>query len=165
VKFGEYVTGGVVKVPEKFGFNRSIFCWFGHFTEHVVCGELGFWRYGHLRIETLPKGARDLQGYSRDTKEHLQPHGFIGNWQEFELGTKGGLERLTAPETERERGKGRSRDCSPDRGAGEEHLAAGGLPPVRRSPETGPNRQRGQRAREWGGNREPLARLRAGGVF
>jgi hypothetical protein len=25
VKFGEYVTGGVVKVPEKFGFNRSIF--------------------------------------------------------------------------------------------------------------------------------------------
>jgi hypothetical protein len=24
VKFGEYVTGGVVKVPEKFGFNWSI---------------------------------------------------------------------------------------------------------------------------------------------
>jgi hypothetical protein len=33
----------------------------------VACGELGFWRYGHLRIETLPKGARNLQGYSRDT--------------------------------------------------------------------------------------------------
>jgi hypothetical protein len=63
VKFGEYVTGGVVKVPEKFGFNRRIFGWFGHFTEHVACGELGFWRYGHLRIKTLPKGARNLQGY------------------------------------------------------------------------------------------------------
>jgi hypothetical protein len=42
VKFGEYVTGGVVKVPEKFGFNWSIFDWFGHFTEHVVGGGLGF---------------------------------------------------------------------------------------------------------------------------
>jgi hypothetical protein len=55
VKFGEYVTGGVVKVPRKFGIDLSIFGW------------LGFWRYGHLRIETLPKGARNLQGYSRDT--------------------------------------------------------------------------------------------------
>jgi hypothetical protein len=43
VKLREYVTGGVVKVPEKFGFNRSIFGWFGHFTEHVACGGLGFW--------------------------------------------------------------------------------------------------------------------------
>jgi hypothetical protein len=42
VKFGEYVTGDVVKVPEKFGFNWSIFGWFGHFTEHVMCGGLGF---------------------------------------------------------------------------------------------------------------------------
>jgi hypothetical protein len=41
VKFGEYVTGGVVKVPEKFGVNRSIFCRFGHFTEHVACEDLG----------------------------------------------------------------------------------------------------------------------------
>jgi hypothetical protein len=64
VKFGKYVTGCVVKVSEKFRFNRSIFDWFGHFTEHVACGELDFWRYGHLRIETLPKGARNLQGYS-----------------------------------------------------------------------------------------------------
>jgi hypothetical protein len=78
VKFDKNVTGGVVKVPEKFGFNRSIFGWFGHFTEHVVCGELGFWRYGHLRIETLPKGARNLQGYSGDTKEHIPPLGFTG---------------------------------------------------------------------------------------
>jgi hypothetical protein len=42
VKFGEYVTGGVVMVPEKIGFNRSIFGWFGHFTEHVVGEGLGF---------------------------------------------------------------------------------------------------------------------------
>jgi hypothetical protein len=80
VKFGEYVTRSVVKVPEKFGFNRSIFVWFGHFTEHVACGELGFWRYGHLRIETLPKGARNLQGYSRahrNTFHHLDSLGFI----------------------------------------------------------------------------------------
>jgi hypothetical protein len=42
VKFCEYVTGDVVKVPEKFGFNWSIFGWFGHFTEHVVGGVLGF---------------------------------------------------------------------------------------------------------------------------
>jgi hypothetical protein len=36
-----------VKVPEKFGFNLSIFGWFGHFTEHVVRGVLGFWRNGY----------------------------------------------------------------------------------------------------------------------
>jgi hypothetical protein len=41
VKFCKYVTGGVVKVPEKFGFNWSSFGWFGHFTEHVVCEDLG----------------------------------------------------------------------------------------------------------------------------
>jgi hypothetical protein len=50
VKIGEYVTGGVVKVPEKFGFNRSNFEWFGHFTEHMVCGEIGFWRCGQFRL-------------------------------------------------------------------------------------------------------------------
>jgi hypothetical protein len=50
VKFGEYVTGGVVKVLEKFGFNRSIFGWFGHFTEHVTCEVLGFQRNGYLRL-------------------------------------------------------------------------------------------------------------------
>jgi hypothetical protein len=42
VKFGEYGIGGGVKVPENFGFNRSIFGWFGHFTEHVVGEGLGF---------------------------------------------------------------------------------------------------------------------------
>jgi hypothetical protein len=49
VKLREYVTEGVVKVPEKFRFNRSNFEWFGHFTEHVACGDLGFWRKAYLR--------------------------------------------------------------------------------------------------------------------
>jgi hypothetical protein len=56
-----------VKVPEKFGFNRSIFGWFGHFTEQVTCDELGFRILGYMRIETLPKGARNLQGYLMGT--------------------------------------------------------------------------------------------------
>jgi hypothetical protein len=47
VQFGEYVTGGIVKVPEKFGFNLSIFGWFGHFTKHVVCEDLGLRRNGY----------------------------------------------------------------------------------------------------------------------
>jgi hypothetical protein len=41
VKFGEYVTGCVMKMPEKIGFVWSNFGWFGHFTEHVACGILG----------------------------------------------------------------------------------------------------------------------------
>jgi hypothetical protein len=32
----------MVNVPEKFGFNWSIFGWFGHFTEHMACGVLRF---------------------------------------------------------------------------------------------------------------------------
>ena len=71
VKFGEYVTGGVGKVSEKFGFNWSIFGWFGHFTEHVTCSELGFRGNGHLRWENPPEGARNLQGYLRHTEEHI----------------------------------------------------------------------------------------------
>jgi hypothetical protein len=43
VKFGEYVTGVIVKVPKKFGIGWSIFGWFGRFTGHVACGVLGFW--------------------------------------------------------------------------------------------------------------------------
>ena len=49
VKLREYVTEGVVKVPKKFGFNQSNFEWFGHFTELVACGVLGFWRNAYLR--------------------------------------------------------------------------------------------------------------------
>jgi hypothetical protein len=50
VKFGEYVPGVIVKVPEKFGFNRSNFGGFGHFAEHVACDVLGFSRNAHLRM-------------------------------------------------------------------------------------------------------------------
>jgi hypothetical protein len=71
VKFGEYVTGGVVKVPENFGFNWSIFGWFGHFTEHVGGGVLGFRGNGHLRCENPPEGARNLQECSRHIEEHI----------------------------------------------------------------------------------------------
>jgi hypothetical protein len=38
VKFGEYVIGGIVKVPEKFGFNWSIFGWFG-ISPNTWCAE------------------------------------------------------------------------------------------------------------------------------
>jgi hypothetical protein len=44
-----------VNVPEKFGFNLSNFGWFGHFTEHVACGILGFGEMASLGGESLPK--------------------------------------------------------------------------------------------------------------
>jgi hypothetical protein len=50
MKFGEYVSGGIVKVSKKFRFNRSNFGWFGHFAEHVACGGLWFSRNAHLRM-------------------------------------------------------------------------------------------------------------------
>jgi hypothetical protein len=76
VKFGKDVVGSVVKVPEKFGFNWSIFGWFGHFTEHVVGVILGFRRNGHMRSENPPEGAKNLQGYTIGTIEHIPPTGF-----------------------------------------------------------------------------------------
>jgi hypothetical protein len=66
-----------VKVPAKFGFNWSIFGWFGHFTEHVVGEILGFRRNGHLRSENPPEGAKNLQGYIMGTIEHIPRLGFI----------------------------------------------------------------------------------------
>jgi hypothetical protein len=73
VKFGKDVAGSVVKVPKKFGFNWSIFGWFGHFTEHVVGEILGFRRNGHLRSENPSEGAKNLQGYTIGTIEHIPP--------------------------------------------------------------------------------------------
>jgi hypothetical protein len=49
MRFCDYVNRGIVKVPEKFGIDRSIFGWFGHFTEHVACGGLEFWRNAYFR--------------------------------------------------------------------------------------------------------------------
>jgi hypothetical protein len=110
MKFGEYVTGDVVKVSEKFGIDWSIFVWFGHFTEHVVYGELGFWRYGHFGLWNPPEGARNLQGYSRSTEEHLQPHGFTGIHKNLNWINKGwAWKDRSSTEFKRQRkGKGRS---------------------------------------------------------
>jgi hypothetical protein len=88
VKFGKYVTGRVVKVPEKFGFNWSIFGWFGHFTEHVEGEELGFRRNGHLRCENPPEGAKNLQECSIHTETHIPQHGFTRFLRDLKLTTK-----------------------------------------------------------------------------
>jgi hypothetical protein len=104
-----------VKVPEKFGFNWSIFGWFGHFTEHVAFRELRFPGNDHLRSENPPEGARILQGYIMGTIEHIPSLGFTG----FDKNSKGGqgwrLECQGAFQTESrgDRGKERGKDCSP----------------------------------------------------
>jgi hypothetical protein len=54
MRFCDYVTSGIVKVPEKFGINWIIFGWFGHFIEHVACGGLCFRGNGHLRWRNRP---------------------------------------------------------------------------------------------------------------
>jgi hypothetical protein len=40
VKFSERVTESSWRVLEKVGVDLSYFDWFGHFTEHIVCGFL-----------------------------------------------------------------------------------------------------------------------------
>jgi hypothetical protein len=172
VKFGEYVTGGVVKVPEKVGFNWSIFGWFGHFTEHVVGEVLGFRWNSYSRWENPPEGARNLQGYSRSTKEHFASLGFtrthkIWNWH------TGVEERaLLVAGVQREKGERERRGFSPERegemhldAAGEEIAGEEGWSPARgggRSPET---ENRGRTEKELPGlqrqNREGTARPRA----
>jgi hypothetical protein len=107
VKFGKYVTGSIVKVHEKFGFNWSILGWFGHFTEHLEGEELGFRRNDHLRCENPPEGAENLQEYSRNIGEHnsqLGCTGFHRNSQDLDLIHK---EVALSKETEREREKQR----------------------------------------------------------
>jgi hypothetical protein len=92
VKFAEYVTGGVVKVSKNFGFNWSVFGWFGHFTKHVMCGDLGFRWKDYLRWWNPPEGAKNLQGIQWSTRAHNHALGFIRFTQEFEIGTRGGKE-------------------------------------------------------------------------
>jgi hypothetical protein len=101
VKFGKYVIGSVVKVHEKFGFNWSIFGWFGHFTEHLEGEELGFQRNDHLRCENPSEGAENLQEYSRNTGEHISQHGCTRFHRIWNLGKRGGMEPLLT-RTERE---------------------------------------------------------------
>jgi hypothetical protein len=83
VKFGKSVTGSVVKVPKKFGFNWSIFGWFGLFTEHMEGGGLGFRGNGCLRCENPPKGAKNLQEWSRHTETHIAQLGFTGIYRDL----------------------------------------------------------------------------------
>jgi hypothetical protein len=110
VKFGKDVAGSVVKVPKKFGFNWSIFGWFGHFTEHVVGEKLGFRRNGHLRSENPPEGAKNLQGYTMGTIEHILPFGFIGFDKNLKNGQGVETECLTASQTESRREKDRGKE-------------------------------------------------------
>jgi hypothetical protein len=101
VKFGKYVTGSVVKVPEKFGFNWSIFGWFGHFTEHVEGGGLGFRGNGCLRCENTPEGAKNLQECSRHTETHIPQLGFTGIHRDLNFAQKVEKGRLHWVESER----------------------------------------------------------------
>jgi hypothetical protein len=123
----------VVKVPEKFGFNWSKFGWFGHFTKHMVSGELGFYGNGHWRYENPPEGARILQGYMKGTKGHIPPTGFIGfhrNWKDLQRGGKG-ANSTQGTEREKNRGgcsahRGREGEGLGDAGAQSKTVAAGG---------------------------------------
>jgi hypothetical protein len=119
VKFGEYVTGGGVKVPEKFGFNWSIFGWFGHFTEHVTCRVLGFGRNGYLRWETLPKElgtCKDTQWPQGNTFLNLDSLGFTG-FGKLHKGWKWVLHRRQE-HIQREKVKERERDSHQREGRG-----------------------------------------------
>ena len=131
MKFGEYVTGGGVKVPEKFGFNWSIFGWFGHFTEHVTCGVLGFGRNGYLRCENPPEGAKNLQECSRNIKGFNHALGFIGFDRNCNWAQKGGEGSLCTTEQRGRKTEG-ERGCSP-RGVKSRHKHG-------RSPEHGGRR-------------------------
>jgi hypothetical protein len=88
---------------KKFGFNWSIFGWFGHFTEHVACEKLGLRWNGYLRWENPPKGAKNLQESSRNTGEHIPQLGFIGFDNNSRKFTRGGKRVNTV--TVREQGK------------------------------------------------------------
>jgi hypothetical protein len=148
-----------VKVPEKFGFNWSKFGWFGHFTKHMVSGELGFYGNGHWRYENPPEGARILQGYMKGTKGHIPPTGFIGfhrNWKDLQRGGKG-ANSTQGTEREKNRGgcsahRGREGEGLGDAGAQSKTVAAGG---DRRG---GGNRHWTESCGRWEKS-EPLARL------
>jgi hypothetical protein len=101
MKFGKDVAGSVVKVPEKFGFNWSIFGWFGHFIEHVVGEKLGFRWTSHLRWENPPEGAKNMQECSRNTWEHKTPLDCTGFHRNWSLGKRGGMECSAQKEIER----------------------------------------------------------------
>jgi hypothetical protein len=86
-----------------------------------------------LRIETLPKGARNLHGYSRDTYEHLPPHGFTEFDRKLCLALKG-WNRLYRAVKQRERERERRGRAAHQRGGQAQALEVAGegrSPPVR----------------------------------
>jgi hypothetical protein len=114
-----------------------------------------------LRWENPPEGAKNLQGYTMGTIEHIPPTGFIGFDKIWSFCTKGRSGSLCSPE---QRESGEQREWSAHRGregegpkvagAPSEMVAAGG----RRTPE-GEKESSRDRERGWRGeNREPLAR-------
>jgi hypothetical protein len=72
VKFGVWGTGSGLSVLEKVGVDLSYFYWFGHFTEHMVCGD-SKWRWnGYFRVQNLPKEHNTCRGALTDTQGHSQ---------------------------------------------------------------------------------------------
>jgi hypothetical protein len=154
VKFGEYVTGSVVKVPEKFGFNWSIFGWFGHFTEHVTCGVLGFRWNGYLRWENPPEGARNLQGHSMATREHISQLGVTGIHRIWRISQRVemGASQETGAHTERKREREReilTREREGDEQEQCRRRIAGEEGDPRRQGEIASDRERGRDQKEW----------------
>jgi hypothetical protein len=94
-----------------------------------------------LRWENPPEGARNLQGCSRHTEEHISPHDFTGIHRDLKFAQKVG--RRASAQQNREGGKLKGKwDCSPREGQGR-YRVAGGSPPGRgdrrrgwKSPET-----------------------------
>jgi hypothetical protein len=104
-----------VKVPIKFGFNRSIFGWFGHFTEHVTCSEIGFWYLVNLGCETLPKELETCRSTSRSIQELNHALEFIGFDRNWNVNQRVVEENFFGGRNTERKGKRESRGCSPER--------------------------------------------------
>jgi hypothetical protein len=166
VKFGKSVTGSVVKVPEKFGFNWSIFGWFGHFTEHVEGGGLEFRGNGCLRCENPPEGAKNLQECSRHIETHIPQHGSTRFHRDLELTTRVEERGFTGLNQREERDRGIRRLLTERGGTS---ATAGDRRSTAEDGDAGEGRiaeEREQlRRTESSEGKEPLARSRAGGCF
>jgi hypothetical protein len=95
----------------------------------VEGGVLGFRGNGYLRWENPPEGAKNLQGYSRHTEEHIWPLGFTGFHRKLELTHKGWKRGHHWAESERrERGEGKAahqREKGRVQAQGRRRIAAG----------------------------------------
>ena len=156
-----------MKVPEKFGFNWSIFGWFGHFTEHVVGEILGFRRNGHMRSENPPEGAKNLQGYTIGTIEHISPTGYMGfhrYLKDLQKGEKGGAP-LSVRQRTAEKGRG---EAAHRGGRGGESTVTGARWPemVTAGGRRSPAEKEIARTESWAAGRQRASgSARAGGCF